>query len=466
MDTQRIGVQQIQISRDEMEAYLNLPAVGMGDSYTMEEVKSALKAAGVNYGILEDVVEQMVRQRLYEREFLVARGVPAVDGVDGEYQFNFNAEFNNKPEVRVDGSVDYWSIHAVEIVEEGQVIAIYTEPTQGQNGVSVRGRVLPAKRGRPQPPLTGRGFERSEDNKVYTATITGKIEKQGNRIQISSVYEVFGNVDVHTGNIEFRGDVIVHGNVVAGAVVRATGSITIDGTAEACRIDAGKDVILRGGMLGAHKGVISCRGNIFAKFIEYATVEAEGFIDANSALCCDIICYDRVSMNGKQANIIGGKVYGVKGVEAASIGNQNEVKTEIQTGISKELMAEYVRIENQLSTGNEMIGKINAALKQIDDYAKQTNVDMRNDERRVALMRTRIMKQAEIAKGKEEQERLKAIFDGARGATVRVINEVHPGVRVSINTSTANLKDFQKSVQFEEQAGNVVMVSLKGELVV
>lgn len=465
MDTQRIGVQQIQISNDEMEAYLTLPAVSSSEPYTVEEVKAALKAAGVNYGVLTDVLEQMVNQKLYEREYLVAKGVPVVDGTDGEYQFNFNVDFNNKPEVRVDGSVDYWSIHSVEVVEEGQVIAIYTEPTQGSNGVSVRGKFLMAKRGRPLPPLTGRGFERSEDNKVYTATMSGKIEKQDNRIQISAVYEVFGNVDVHTGNIEFRGDVIVHGNVVAGAIIRATGSITIDGTAEACQIDAGKDVILRGGMVGAHKGVIHCKGNVFARFIEYATVEAEGFIDANSALCCNITCYDRISMKGKQANIIGGKVYGVKGVEVASIGNQNEVSTEVQTGVSKELMAEYVKLENQVSANNEMIGKINDALKQFDEYAKQMNVDMHNDERRVALMRTRIMKQAEVAKSKEAQDRLKGIIEGAKGATVRVLNEVHPGVKVSVNTSTAKLKDYQKSVQFEEQSGNVVMVSLKGELV-
>ena len=54
----------------------------------------------------------------------IAKGEPVVDGTDGYFDFNFDTEFNKKPKVNEDGTVDYWSIHAVEVVEEGQVIAI------------------------------------------------------------------------------------------------------------------------------------------------------------------------------------------------------------------------------------------------------------------------------------------------------------------------------------------------------
>lgn len=465
MDLHRIGIEQVHIASNEMEAFLTLPKPLQGMPYTFTEVMDGIRLAGVTYGIQTEIVQQMINNCVYDREILIARGDPAEDGIDGEYSFQFNLAPNNKPEIRSDGSVDYWNVHSIELVEEGQVIATYTEPTLGKNGATVKGKILLAKRGRPQPPLLGKGFERSEDGKVYTATTAGKIEKKDNRIQISAVYEVFGDVDLHTGNIEFRGDVIVHGNVSSGAIIQATGSITIDGTAEACQIIAGKDVIMRGGMLGAHKGMIKCKGNLYARFIEYATVEVEGFIDASSALCCNITCYDQVKMSGKQANIIGGYVYGVRGVEAACIGNQKEVQTEIQTGVSKELMAEYVKIENQLSNASETIKKINEGLQQFDEYAKQMNVDMRNDERRVALMRTRIMKQAEMSKGQEEQNRLKMILENGKGATVRVIHEVHPGVKVVINTSIAKLQNMQKQVEFIERGGKVIMTSLEDDLV-
>ena len=82
-----------------------------------------------------------------------------VDGVDAYFEYGFNTNFNKVPGRRPDGSVDYWSIHSVELVEEGQIIATYIEPVDGSNGVTVKGKLLNAKKGRPLPPLSGKGFE-------------------------------------------------------------------------------------------------------------------------------------------------------------------------------------------------------------------------------------------------------------------------------------------------------------------
>ena len=71
--------------------------------------------------------------------------------------------------------------------------------------MTVKGTPVTAKRGRPISPLLGRGFERSEDGLTYKATISGKIEMQNNRILIVPIYEIFGDVDVNTGNIDFKG---------------------------------------------------------------------------------------------------------------------------------------------------------------------------------------------------------------------------------------------------------------------
>ena len=258
----------VRISADEMEAFLLLPPPQPGEPYTKEEVMAFIQKSRVNHGVDEAAVERMINGRIFGREVRIAKGTKPIDGQDGFYQYNFNMDLNNKPTVREDGSVDYWSIHTIEMVEEGQVIATYTDPIDGVDGVAVTGRPVLAKRGRPQPPLSGKGFSRSADNHTYTADITGKIEMKNDRIQILSVYEVSGDVDVRTGNIDFRGDVIVHGNVSVGAVVKATGSITIDGLCEACTIEAGKDIVLRGGVLGAYKAVIRSKGNIHAKFFE------------------------------------------------------------------------------------------------------------------------------------------------------------------------------------------------------
>lgn len=94
------------------------------------------------------------------------------------------------------------------------------------------------------------------------ATIDGKIEKNKNRILINPVLEINGDVDVGTGNIDFIGDVIVHGSVRAGARIMSSQSITVDGICEGCVLEAGKDIILRSGMIGRNKARLIVKGNL------------------------------------------------------------------------------------------------------------------------------------------------------------------------------------------------------------
>lgn len=455
----------VRLSIDEMEAYVTLPVLGKNEYYTKSEVMSALASARVKVGLDEAVIDEMIQQEQYGMERLVAKGTHSKDGQDAYYEYMFNTNLDKKPQIRPDGTVDYWTIHAIEMVDEGQVIAVYHEPVEGHHGMTVAGKLVMAKRGRPLPPLIGKGFEKSEDGKTYKATVTGKIDVAGNRIQVLPIYEINGNVDLTTGNIDFRGDVLVHGNVTSGTSIKATGTVTIDGTAEACSIDAGKDVILRGGFLGGYKGFIKTKGNVYAKFIEYAKIEADGFLEANSTLSSDIFCKDKVFIRGKHAAIVGGSIYGARGVEAFNFGNVNEIHTSIRAGVLHETLVEVENLKKQMNDDNEMINKINAGLQQFDKMAEQMHVDLKNDERRVALLRARIAKQADVASSRDKLEHLKNLIESARGAIIKASAEVYPGVDVSINEVLVRVKEQQNAVQYVLREGQLVMFSVKGELV-
>lgn len=451
----------IRISHDEMEGFLSLPQLGFGESYKFNDVMAKIEQKGLRFGVDEELVREMVENEQYNIERRIAKGIPQKDGIDAFFQLNFNSEFNTKPTIRPDGTVDYWSIHVVELVEEGQVIAIYHEPIAGENGMTVSGKPLMAKRGKPLPPMTGKGFERSEDGKVYVATITGKIEKNGNRIQVSPVYEVNGNVDLKTGNIDFRGDVIIHGNVLTGSHIKATGTVTIDGIVEAATIEADKDILLRGGVLGKGKALIKSKGNISAKFLEYATIKAEGFLEASSALDCEIDIHDKLLMTGANSVIVGGHAYAARGIDVYTCGNGSEVRTELQVGLDKVMAARAVQIQEDLSSKRMMLEKINMGLKQFDELAQTKGMDISKDERRLGLLRARISSQAEMAKLNEELGYINSIIEGARGATVAVRGTVNAGVAVTIDNIMATVKDYQNSVQFIVRDGVVIMIPVE-----
>lgn len=450
----------IRITYNNMEAYLMLPMLPAEDSYTLDEVTTALEKSGVRYGVDYDVIEAMLENRLYGREMLVAQGEEPVEGKDGYYEFNFDSEISRKPKINEDGSVDYWSIHLIELVEEEQLLATYFDPIPGKNGKDIKGKVLVAKRGRPQLPLVGRGFSRSEDGKTYTADISGKIEKQKNRIIILPVYEVYGDAGLTVGNIDFKGDVIIHGNVKPGCRIRATSSITIDGVAEACFLEAGKDIILRGGMIGGEKSVIKTKGNLFARFIEYTTVEADGFVEADSALNSTIVSYDRVIFNAGTASVVGGSIYGCAGIEAKNIGNDTEIKTEMHVGVHKKIRQKVFFLQKEIDEAKGMIDKINIGLHQLEEMSLEIDANESMEEKKMSLLRTRIAKQAEITVKEQELTRFLDVIDKSDGATVKAIKNVYAGVEVWINDSKAVVSRRQQMVEFMDRNGKVVMMSI------
>ncbi len=455
----------VRISYDEMEAYLLLPEPVTEEPYELEQVMAIVEKSGVKINLDKDKISAMVAEKYYDRECLIAKGVLAEDGVDGYFDLKFDTNLNKKPTHRPDGTVDYWSIHSIEMVEEGQIIAEYIEPVQGKNGMTVKGKFVMAKKGRPLPPLTGKGFERSADNKTYTATMTGKIEMQNGRIQISQVHEVHGDVGLMTGNIDFRGDVIIHGNVPTGAVIKATGTVTVDGTVEGCYIDANKDVIIRGGMLGAGKGTIKTRGNLHAKFLQYATVYADGCVETDSVINCDINCNDKLFLRGKHASVTGGIIHAAKGVEAFNFGNDLGVKTEVYVGVNWEVKKQLAYHEDCVEEAQEVIDKINLGLKQIEAAAAEQGRDVRNDERKAALLRTKIVKQAELASHTQALNQMSKLVESAHGACIKVLHDVYTGVIVGINDAVLQIKENQQSVSFFERDGRIVMFSMKDELV-
>ena len=438
----------IRFSPDEMEAYMLLPSPDEGEEYTVPYVMQALSERGVNAGIDHEEIARMVVEEVFEREVLIARGAQPVDGVDGYFEYKFSTSFDNKPKVRPDGSVDYWSVHTIESVVAGQEIATYHPPVEGEDGFNVKGKPIQAKKGRDQMPIKGKGFEVQPDGVTYVATVDGKIEMQNNRIVILPVYEISGNAEISLGNIDFRGDVVIHGGVESGVTIRSTGSVTIDGVVEACTIEAGKDVILRSCMLGGNKASVKSKGSITAKFFEFTNIECDGDIQADVLMDCDVKCQGKVSMTGARGSIIGGTLHAIQGVEVTSLGNDAEKKTEIMVGAGADVASRLRVLEKKIEATETNLQKIEGGLKQFDMLEAERGVSYANDPRRMQLLRIKIRDTATLANDKEESKKLKRLVEGSRGACVSVLQEVYPGVIIRIGDLRFDLRNVGKSIEF------------------
>ncbi|MFQ8901383.1 MAG: flagellar assembly protein A [Lachnospira eligens] len=122
--------------------------------------------------------------------------------------------------------MDYFNQKRFEKVNEGDLLARYHEPTKGEFGFDVCGKLLVPKQGKPKPRLHGKGFKTSDDGKETYAAISGKIEYCNYDLSVVNVYEVNGNLDMSIrGILTLTGMLILQAGVRSGVTVHAMGSI-------------------------------------------------------------------------------------------------------------------------------------------------------------------------------------------------------------------------------------------------
>lgn len=451
----------ITIAEDGMSAFLMLYPLQDGEpDYTPEEIMGWLQASSVVYGIDERAVAEAVSGKKYGESVCVAHGTRPVEGKDGYFIYNFRREPNRKPVEREDGSVDYWAVNLIETVVRGQAIAQYRPAVQGKPGMTVQGAPLLPPKVKDKPPLKGRGFVRTADNRTYIAAMDGKIEYQDDHIVINPVHEVFGDADMKIGHINFPGAIIIHGNVCAGMAIKAAESITVDGTIEAARLEAGKDIIVRNGVKGGSNAKVTAKGSVMAKYIEYAEVEAGGSIHADAIINCKVYCREKVILTGRHGSITGGRMMAVQGVEAKDIGNEVGQRTVVNVGAELSVLQRSEVLRKKIADVKGNLERIEKGIEDFDKLISMRTDLTADDPRRMQLMKIRIRDTATLAADQAELDNLNKIIVDSRGAKVMVLGTVFAGTEIGIDNIRVVLKDYQEHVEFVKRMDKIMMNSL------
>src|SRR5690606_10829431 len=121
---------------------------------------------------------------------------------EAKNMFQYRKKKESVSKQREDGSIDFFNLGLITNVNAGQVLVTKKEPVPGIPGKTVTGEVIeaPVPKNRELP--GGKNVEKRDDN-TLVATIAGQVVVDGNRINVLPVYEVNGDVDLSTGNIEF-----------------------------------------------------------------------------------------------------------------------------------------------------------------------------------------------------------------------------------------------------------------------
>lgn len=358
----------INISRDEMTATLTLyrrqKALDRG------KLIREMQSVGVIYGVDQEMLDRLSDGHFAGTDAVIARGKAPIDGRDGYYEYFFELKQESKPKIRADGSVDHMDLRNYHMVKKGDHIAYYHAAEMGRSGSTVTGKFLPAKNGKEKGLLVGKGFIVDEDQKTYISLLNGRIEMKGGKITITNVLEL-REVTKITGNVIYDGDLHVQGDVGAGSVIKVTGDVVISGTVEAATIESGRNIAIQRGVAAGSGGLIKAEGNVQARFLESAIIEAGGDVSVGYSVNSKIFSRGRVLITAREGALSGGSTVAERGIEVENLGNRMGVSTRVEIGgnerlkkIRQQLEKEINEIKKELqilyNAKNEVYGKYNA----------------------------------------------------------------------------------------------------------
>lgn len=438
----------VNIADDSMSATLFLEPPSDGIAYSVEELTDFVKAKGVYGGIIYSSLESMTQDNIYYKDEVIAKGSEPKEGTPGYYELFFSDEKKKKPLIRSDGSVDYQSMSAIENVRKGDKLIQYHPAVPGVSGMDVRGRSLRCNPCKDLPQVKGTGFIFDEDTNIYSAEFDGRIEYSNNNLYVRDVYEYKGDVDYVVGKLDFRGDIVVHGSVLPGTFIRASKTITVDGSVEGATLIAEGDIIIRKGLAGDKKAYISSGGSVFANFIEFATVEAKVNVETNIIMNSIVTAGRDIIVSGKRGAVVGGKSYAIGIINSTIIGNVAGIKTRVCAGTTKELLERNNLLEVKLRNAKR---SLEAITKEID-RTSDSRFSMERTEVRNAklsqLNRRKVRDERMIEHIQEELAQIKEKIGIASSAKIKTLSTVYSGTKVVIDGIEKDITSDMKGVEF------------------
>ncbi|MFW5860487.1 MAG: FapA family protein [Planctomycetota bacterium] len=322
----RVSEPQLVVSADALTCEL---ALAPGEFVLPQDLKQAVGAAGITFGLLGERLGQAGQPSREARTLVLARGVPAERGEDAWIEPLIDDQLHFT--VNEDGSMDFRDAHKVKEVTVGRPLARCHHNGAGQDGMTILGETIPAEAGSSidYAGFVGEGVGFSQEDPMVMEALRDGVFVRELRgvIKVLDVVVIDGDVDMSTGNVDSRFPVVITGDVKAGFQVKSSSDITVRGVIEDARVSAqGSLTVTRGILPGKQR--VKAHADIVALYVSGRTVKARNLFVGQEIRHGHIECTGMLQARG----IIGGEVQVADHIAAASLGTDNEEPTEIRVG--------------------------------------------------------------------------------------------------------------------------------------
>lgn len=361
----------------------------------------------------------------------------------------FNPDFNHfnvKPVFNADGRTDRHNLGYVQNVVQGQVVAEII-PLESVDSPDPRFVLSEARF--PQGPNT---LVDQTNPMLLLAGVNGYIFYLDGLITAKNVLNIRGDVDFHTGNVFFVGNMAVHGDVKAGFKLQAN-DLLIKGMVEGGVVRARSNLAVqkgvRGGMRSSGLGrcMLDAGGDIRVGHVEASEVRARGklFID-RFCLHSTLLAANDLMVQGR---LQGGTSYVYKTAYVHEmLGSKNHTPTTVQLGYNPFTLLELERC-------TEWIKHVSSRLSYYQTIASHRAENYAKAKQHLSAYRYRLKKL------NQWHEALKAQLANdekqAFSSRLVVAGDVFPGVEISIGNKSIKIHYDIKNVVFERKEDAVVI---------
>lgn len=452
----------VKISLDRMKAVCRfMPPSTKGPLLESRDIIGQLNNMGVFFGINQDAILGFLNDRCYATDYVFANGQLPRIGHDARIEYFFNTNPTLKPKHNEDGSVDYKELNTICEVKKGDLLARLIPADRGEKGKDVFGREIPTREVHAKQLSFGKNIELSEDKTEITSKVDGHVALVDGQVFVSDIFEVPHDVDNSTGNINYSGNVHILGNVRGGFTVIAGGDIVVDGVVEDAFLRAGGQVIVKCGIHGKHRGMISAKSNVISQFIENGKVNAGGYVESGSIIYSEVNAGGDVIVEDRKGFILGGIVRAGGKVSSMTIGSDMGAPTRLEVGIAPEKKQRYIDLKKEITGLNMQINKINPVIKTYSDFLlKGGTLDDKNREYMQMLL-------GQLNELRKNLQALRSEYNGLHQemlhsvrACVDVRRDVFPGVTVSVSELSITTKEKRSFCRFEKKNGRVEINNL------
>lgn len=438
---------------DNQNAYIYVNAPSGGKDITEEAIYNALKENKIIFGVNDEEVISIAKNKLYDVETKIAEGIEPFNGESAKLQYHFDTNIETKLLEDEGGKIDFRELSIIKNVKAGQVLVTLIPASAGIPGRSVLGEDIQTKEGKRLVLPKGKNVSITEDGLSLISNIDGEVKLIDAKVNVFSVYEVPANVDNSTGNVRFLGKVVVNGNVITGFTVEAEGDVEVYGVVEGAKIISKGNIILHRGIQGMNKGELYCDGDLVAKFIENSVIEVKGNINSDAIMHSHVVCGKKLVVSGRKGLLVGGSFKVSDEIKAKVIGSPMATVTELEVGVNPDLRKRYEQLKQEKKSINENLAKVKQAVDMLTKISQKVELPPDKSDLLAKSIQAKNQLTLKLDANSSNIKEMETFLDELSKGKVKVSGVIYPGVRLTIGSSMMYIKDpFEYLTLYRENA--------------